>query len=58
MRAVQISADSFPFSRCRRHAEVMSQRALDSLCAQMQCKGIVLLGEIVDGGDDEVFLSM
>ncbi|KAJ7319447.1 hypothetical protein DFH08DRAFT_819378 [Mycena albidolilacea] len=42
----------------RRHAEAISQRALDSMCAQMQCKGIVLLGEIVDGDDDEVFLSM
>jgi hypothetical protein len=47
-----------PPPRRRRHAEAISQRALDSMCAQMQCKGIVLLGEIVDGDDDEVFLSM
>ncbi|KAJ7673498.1 hypothetical protein B0H14DRAFT_2656893 [Mycena olivaceomarginata] len=42
----------------RRHAEAISQRALDSMCSQMQCKGVVLLGEIVDGDSDEIFLSM
>jgi hypothetical protein len=35
---------------------------LDALCAQLQCKGMLTLGEIVDDeeGDEsgEVFLSM
>ncbi|KAJ7776666.1 hypothetical protein B0H14DRAFT_3508248 [Mycena olivaceomarginata] len=42
----------------RRHAEVVSQRALQSLCAQMKCKGILVLGEIVDGEEEEIFISM
>ncbi|KAJ7821544.1 hypothetical protein B0H14DRAFT_2599166 [Mycena olivaceomarginata] len=43
---------------CRRHTEVISQRTLETLCAQMKCKGLLILGEIVEGDDDEVFLSM
>ncbi|KAJ7302480.1 hypothetical protein DFH08DRAFT_826653 [Mycena albidolilacea] len=42
-------ADSSVYASRRRHAEVVSQRALQSLCAQMKCKGILVLGEIVDG---------
>ncbi|KAJ7811820.1 hypothetical protein B0H14DRAFT_3479436 [Mycena olivaceomarginata] len=41
-----------------RHTEVISQRTLETLCAQMKCKGLLILGEIVEGDDDEVFLSM
>jgi hypothetical protein len=46
----------------RINAEALSQRALDALCSQLQCKGVLTLGEIVDGeegdGSGEVFLSM
>ncbi|KAJ7360891.1 hypothetical protein DFH08DRAFT_1031297 [Mycena albidolilacea] len=49
----------------RRHAEAISHRVLESLCAQLQCKGVLILGEIVegtsegaDGGDSEIFVSM
>jgi hypothetical protein len=49
----------------RRHAEAISHRALESLCAQLQCKGVLILGKIVegtseggDGGDGEIFVSM
>ncbi|KAJ7789648.1 hypothetical protein B0H14DRAFT_3502764 [Mycena olivaceomarginata] len=42
----------------RGHTEVISQRTLETLCAQMKCKGLLILGEIVEGDDDEVFLSM
>ncbi|KAJ7694511.1 hypothetical protein B0H14DRAFT_2650965 [Mycena olivaceomarginata] len=42
----------------RHHTEVISQRTLETLCAQMKCKGLLILGEIVEGDDDEVFLSM
>jgi hypothetical protein len=34
---------------------------LEALCTQMQCKGLLLLGEIVEGGEgekDEVFISL
>jgi hypothetical protein len=34
---------------------------LEALCNQMQCKGLILLGEIVEGTEgeeDEVFLSL
>jgi DNA-binding Xre family transcriptional regulator len=51
---------SSPFSR-RANAETVTQRALDTICASMQCKGLLLLGEIVEAeGDDErdVFISM
>ncbi|KAJ7717085.1 hypothetical protein B0H14DRAFT_3522099 [Mycena olivaceomarginata] len=41
----------------RQHAESISQGALDGLCAQMQCKGVLILGEIIEG-DTEVFISM
>ncbi|KAJ7705700.1 hypothetical protein B0H14DRAFT_2647268, partial [Mycena olivaceomarginata] len=49
----------------RRYAEVVSHRVLESLCAQLQCKGVLILGEIVegtseggDGGDGKIFVSM
>ncbi|KAF8208557.1 hypothetical protein K438DRAFT_1754442 [Mycena galopus ATCC 62051] len=45
----------------RRNAESISQRMLETLCAQLQCKGILLLGEIVEGEEGEegeVFISM
>ncbi|KAF7361557.1 hypothetical protein MSAN_01189300 [Mycena sanguinolenta] len=43
----------------QRNAESVSQRALDTLCAQMECKGILILGEIVESeGDGEIFMSM
>ncbi|KAJ7315444.1 hypothetical protein DFH08DRAFT_820694 [Mycena albidolilacea] len=51
-------ADSSVYASRRRHAEVVSQRALQSLCAQMKCKGILVLGEIVDGEEEEIFISM
>ncbi|KAJ6480221.1 hypothetical protein C8R45DRAFT_933150 [Mycena sanguinolenta] len=45
----------------RRHAEAVSQRTLESLCAQMGCKGLLLLGEVIEsnseGDDREIFLS-
>jgi hypothetical protein len=43
--------------RCRQHAKSISQGALDGLCTQMQCKGVLILGEIIEG-DAEVFISM
>jgi hypothetical protein len=33
--------------------ESISQGALDGLCAQMQCKGVLILGEIIEGDEDE-----
>ncbi|KAJ7871249.1 hypothetical protein B0H14DRAFT_2570952 [Mycena olivaceomarginata] len=42
----------------RAHAEAISQRTLETLCAQLQCKGILILGEIADVETDEIFLSM
>ncbi|KAF7376801.1 hypothetical protein MSAN_00097500 [Mycena sanguinolenta] len=41
----------------RRNAESISQRALESLCSQMECKGMLILGEILDG-EGEIFISM
>ncbi|KAJ7796030.1 hypothetical protein B0H14DRAFT_2620363 [Mycena olivaceomarginata] len=42
----------------RAHAEAISQHTLETLCAQLQCKGILILGEIADVETDEIFLSM
>lgn len=45
----------------RANAETVSQRTLEALCNQMQCKGLLLLGEILEDEADEdreVFLSM
>ncbi|KAJ7821080.1 hypothetical protein B0H14DRAFT_2599446 [Mycena olivaceomarginata] len=41
--------------------KTVAERTLEVLGAQMQCKGLILLGEIVvgeEGDEDEVFLSM
>ncbi|KAJ7363902.1 hypothetical protein DFH08DRAFT_798361 [Mycena albidolilacea] len=42
----------------RRHVEAISHRALEALCAQMKCQGLLILGEISEGDEDELFLSM
>ncbi|KAJ7681546.1 hypothetical protein B0H14DRAFT_2655209 [Mycena olivaceomarginata] len=42
----------------RRHAEVISARTLKALCAQMKCKGLLILGEIMDSDEEEIFISM
>ncbi|KAJ7709245.1 hypothetical protein B0H14DRAFT_2646398 [Mycena olivaceomarginata] len=45
----------------RSNAEVLSQRTLEALCAQMGCKGMIILGELVEGEEgeeEEVFLSL
>lgn len=46
------------FLRRRRHVEAISHRALEALCAQMKCQGLLILGEISEGDEDELFLSM
>ncbi|KAF8195154.1 hypothetical protein K438DRAFT_1968484 [Mycena galopus ATCC 62051] len=48
-------------SEPRHHVESISQWMLNTICAQMKCQGILMLGEIVDGGEDDedkIFLSM
>ncbi|KAJ7355485.1 hypothetical protein DFH08DRAFT_803494 [Mycena albidolilacea] len=42
----------------RRHTESISHCALKTLCAQMKCKGLLILGEIMEGEEEEVFLSI
>ncbi|KAJ7851595.1 hypothetical protein B0H14DRAFT_3451173 [Mycena olivaceomarginata] len=42
----------------RRHVEAISHRALEALCTQMKCQGLLILGEISEGDKDELFLSM
>ncbi|KAF8215256.1 hypothetical protein K438DRAFT_1749321 [Mycena galopus ATCC 62051] len=43
-----------------RHAriELISQCTLETLCTQMQCKGVLILGEIVDSDEEKMFLSI
>ncbi|KAJ7734306.1 hypothetical protein B0H14DRAFT_3517181 [Mycena olivaceomarginata] len=37
----------------RANAETVSQRILDAVCDQMQCKGLLLLGQIISSEGDE-----
>ncbi|KAJ7794249.1 hypothetical protein B0H14DRAFT_2622035 [Mycena olivaceomarginata] len=52
----ECSEEELADRRC--HAEVVSQHALQTLCVQMKCKGILVLGEIVDSEAEDVFISM
>ncbi|KAJ7801887.1 hypothetical protein B0H14DRAFT_3782301 [Mycena olivaceomarginata] len=53
----QKASSTEELAKCHQHAESISQRTLDELCVQMQCKGMLVLGEVVEG-DEEVFLSL
>ncbi|KAJ7742105.1 hypothetical protein B0H14DRAFT_2637706 [Mycena olivaceomarginata] len=49
----ETASNSEELADCRANTKTVSERTLEVLCSQMQCKGLLLLREIVETGEGE-----